>query len=65
MTYYHISYDITTKHGSQRTYRRRFEDIDKAVEFARNKASEPHVKDVRGFEHDDRGDVVYVFRLVL
>ena len=65
MTYYHISYDIITKAGGQRTYRRRFEDNDKAVDFARKKASESNVKDVRGFEHDDRGDVVFVFRMAL
>ena len=65
MICYHIIYDITTKHGGQRTYRRRFKDIDKAVDFARNKASEPHVKQVMGFEYDDRGDVVYVYRMAL
>ena len=65
MTYYHISYDIITKNGAERTYRRRFEDNNKAVGFARKKASEPNVKQVRGFEHDDRGDVVYVFRMAL
>lgn len=65
MTYYHISYDIVTKTGNKRTYRRRFEDNDTAVDFARKKASEPKVLNVRGFEHDDRGDVVYVFRMAL
>ena len=65
MTYYHISYDIITKYGNQRTYRRRFDDNDKAVEFARKKASEPQVKQVRGFEHDEQDDVIYVFRMAL
>lgn len=65
MLYYHISYDIVTKNGNKRTYRRRFDDIDKAFEYARKKDSEPHVKDVRGFEHDDVGDMIYVFKMAL
>lgn len=63
MIYYHISYDIATKNGNERTYRRKFNDNDKAVEFARKKASIPHVKQVRGFEHDERDGVVYVFKM--
>ena len=65
MTYYYISYDIVTKTGNKRTYRRKFKDNDTAVDFARKKASKSKVSNVRGFEHDDRGDVVYVFRMAL
>lgn len=65
MVYYHISYDIIAKNGAERTYRRRFDDNGKAVEFARRKVSEPHVKQVRGFEHDERDGVVRVFKMAL
>lgn len=65
MTYYHISYDIVTKNGNERTYRKRFDDNDKAVEYARKRACMSHVKQVRGYEHDEQDDVVYVFRMAL
>ena len=65
MIYYHISYDIIAKNGRERTYRRRFDDNDKAVDFARKKACESHVKQVRGFEHDEQDGVIYVFKMAL
>ena len=64
MINYHIKYEVVTKNG-RRTYRRVFEDNDKAVDYARRKASEPQVENVRGYEYDDREDVVYVFRMAL
>ena len=65
MIYYYIIYDIVAKNGNKRTYRRRFDDIDKAFEYARKKDSEPQVRNVRGFEHEEMGNVVYVFKMAL
>lgn len=64
MINYHIKYEVATKNG-RRTYRRVFEDNDTAVDYARRKASEPQVENVRGYEYDDREDVVYVFTMAL